>query len=145
MTIDLQIPDCKLGEWLFELKPYQRNTIQQLLATMPPEEVAKKWIMASGSQNIVPFGGIRDNGPFWDRFKSEFKKFICDDDAYVGEKKSLLAEGPITKALLISTTSAAIGASIGYTATLLAPTCAVLLCSREDWYKRLLQQWITLT
>lgn len=129
MTIDLQIPDCELDEWLSELKPYQRNTIQQLLVTMPQEEVAKKWIMASGSQNIVPFGGIRDNEPFWDRFKSEFKKFICDDGAYVGEKKTLLAEGPITKALLIITISAAIATNIGYAATLLAPTVAVLLCT----------------
>lgn len=151
MTIDLQIPDCELDEWLSELKPYQQNAIQQLLVAMPheevdkmqfpsrsinslsvampPDEVAKKWIMASGSQNIIHFGGTRDSEPFWDRFKSEFKKFICDDDAYAGEKKTLLAEGPITKTLLISTISVAIAASIGYAATLLAPTVAVLLCT----------------
>lgn len=138
MTIELQIPDCELDEWLSELKPYQRNTIQQLLVAMPPDEVAKAWIMDSGLQNIVPFGGVnyrvayrvarRDNTPFWDRFKSEFKKFICDDGAYVSEKTALLTEGPATKALLISAISAAIGTSIGYAAILLAPAVAVLLC-----------------
>ena len=40
MTIDLQIPDCELDEWLSELKPYQRNTVQQLLVAMPHEQVA---------------------------------------------------------------------------------------------------------
>lgn len=134
MTIDLQIPDCELDEWLSELKPYQRNTIQQLLVAMPPDEVAKKWVMDSGSQNIVPFGGVnyrvarRDNKPFWDRFKSEFKKFICDDGAYVSEKTALSTESPATKALLISAISAAIGTSIGYAAILLAPAVALLLC-----------------
>lgn len=127
MTIDLQIPDCELDEWISELKPYQRNTIKQLLATMSPEEVAKKWIMASGSQNIIHFGGTSDPEPFWDRFKSEFRRFVCNDEAYVEEKKALLAEAPNHRVLVMSIISGAIGANIGYAATLLTPAVAVLL------------------
>jgi energy-coupling factor transporter transmembrane protein EcfT len=59
----------------------------------------------------------------------EFRKFLCDDTAYVEEKKVLLAENPVGKAILVSTISAAIGATIGFTATLLAPAVTVLLCT----------------
>ena len=63
----------------------------------------------------------------FDKFKAEFKKFICEDGSYVEEKKALSAENPITKAILISAISGAIGATIGYTATLLAPAVTILL------------------
>ena len=125
--MSFDVPVAKLDEWLSELKPYQKNTISELLKHLSPEEAAEKWITASGSGNIIPFGGARDTRPFWDRFQDEFKKFLCDEKAYANDKKALFSEGPIAKALLISIVSAAIGATIGYTATLLAPAVAILL------------------
>jgi len=43
-------------------------------------------------------------------------------------KKALGSESAPIKALLISVVSAALGATLGYSATLLAPAVALLLC-----------------
>lgn len=126
---DFRIPNGDIDDWLLELKPYQKNTMRQILKSCSPEEAAEKWITATGPENTVPFGGSRDTKPFWDKFSSEFKSFICDEGAYVEEKEALIAESSITKSILISAISATIGATIGYTATLLAPAVAILLCT----------------
>ena len=36
----IQIPDGDIGDWLSELKPYQRRTLQVFLANATPEEAA---------------------------------------------------------------------------------------------------------
>lgn len=126
MSVD--IPADDMGEWLKELKPYQRNTLSDILSSNEPERAAEIWVTAQGSEIIVRFGGTQDTKPFWDKFKDEFRKFICDKNAYKEEKKALSTEGGTTKALLISVVSSAIGATIGYSATLLAPAVAILLC-----------------
>lgn len=125
----IQVADGDIGDWLAELKPYQRSTLQVFLATSTPEEAAERWLSSTGSPNIVPFGGPHDSKPFWNRFKEEFRKFVCDDDAYVEERKSLIAQGPVSTAVMISVVSATIGATIGYSATLLAPAVALSLCA----------------
>lgn len=125
----LTIPEGELDDWLAVLKPYQRNTIRAFLTTDSPEKAAERWLGATGSPNIVPFGGTQDTKPFWDKFQAEFKRFLCDENAYVEEKKALLGENPIGKAILVSAISAALGATIGFTATLLAPAVTVMLCT----------------
>lgn len=125
----LQIPAGELDEWLAVLKPFQRNAIQTFLKTNSAEKAAECWLGATGSPNIVPFGGTKDTKPFWDLFLSEFRKFLCDENAYVEEKKALASENPLGKAILVSAISAALGASIGFTATLLAPAVTVMLCT----------------
>lgn len=115
--------------WLAELKPYQRDTLATFLVSGTLEEAAERWLSSTGSPNIAPFGGHRDSKPFWNQFKEEFRKFVCDDAAYVEERKALTAQGPVGKAVMISVVSAAIGATIGYSATLLAPAVALSLCA----------------
>jgi hypothetical protein len=61
----LHIPAGELDEWLTVLKPYQRNTIKSFLLTDAPEKAAERWLGATGSPNIVPFGGAKDTKPFW--------------------------------------------------------------------------------
>lgn len=129
MSVTLEIPQAEVSEWLAVLKPYQRSTIEFFLQNSSVEEAAEKWLSSTGSPNIVPFGGSANTKPFWDRFIGEFKKFICDDDAYIEEKTALKGEGPVSKALMVSVVSAAIGANIGYAATLLAPAVALMLCT----------------
>lgn len=124
-----EIPDVPPEEWLELLKPYQRSTLAAFLQSGSPEEAAEKWLSGTGSPNIVPFGGNQNTKPFWDRFQAEFRQFVCDDQAYVEEKKALSLESPVNKALLVSTISAAIGATIGFAATLLAPAVTLLLCT----------------
>lgn len=126
---EIQIPDGDVNEWLSVLKPYQRSTLEVFLAAASPEEAAERWLSTTGSPNIVPFGGPHDTKPFWNRFREEFRKFVCDDNSYVEERKALTAQGPVGKAVMISVVSATIGATIGYSATLLAPAVALSLCA----------------
>ena len=125
----LQVPDADIAEWLGVLKPYQRTTLATFLEGATPEQAAERWLGSTGSPNIIPFGGPHDTKPFWERFKGEFRKFVCDDNAYLEEKKALDTQGPVGKAVLVSAVSAAIGATIGYSATLLAPAVTLLLCA----------------
>lgn len=65
--------------------------------------------------------------PYWERFKSECRRFICDESAYAEDKKALLAQTPISKPLLISTMSSVIGATLGTAGTLVAPAVTLML------------------
>lgn len=125
----LTIPSDNLETWLSELKPYQRSTLQQFMSSLDPEHAAERWLTTIGSPNIAGFGGtsVQDPKPFWDRFKAECNKFICDESAYKEDKKALLAEMPISKPLLISTMSGAIGAYLGTAGTLIAPAVTLIL------------------
>jgi hypothetical protein len=125
----VQVPEAEVADWLAVLKPYQQSTLTVFLAGASLEQAAERWLGSTGSANIVPFGGARDTKPFWDRFKEEFRRFICDDDAYVEEKKALDGQGAVGKAVLVSAVSAGVGATIGYSATLLAPAVTLMLCA----------------
>jgi hypothetical protein len=125
----IPVPNLEVVEWLDVLKPYQRTTLTLFLQESSLEDAAERWLGSTGSPNIVPFGGTRDTKPFLERFKEEFRKFVCDDNAYVEEKKALGAQGAVGTAILVSGVSAGIGASIGYSATLLAPAVTLMLCA----------------
>lgn len=123
-----EIENIKSEEWLNELKPYQKNSISILINQYGHEKAAEIWITSNGSSNNVPFGGkFQDSKPFFDRFKIEFQKFICGHSDYDNYRIELGAETPVVKTLYISMISSAIGATIGFSATLLAPAVAILL------------------
>lgn len=126
----MNIPTDTLDNWLNELKPYQRNIINNLLIAQDNnvENVAEKWLTTTGSPNIVSFGGeIKDSKPFWDNFKKEFYYFLCDETKYVEIKKSLKEESSIVKTMLVSSISSVIGATLGLNAALLTPTIVLML------------------
>jgi len=123
------IEKITLNEWLSELKKYQRDAISTLIDTYGEEEAIAKWLSANGPENNVSFGGIReaDTKPFLDRIKEEFKKFICNHPDYQKDWQKLNTESTVFKNLCITTISAALGATFGYSATLLAPAVVILL------------------
>lgn len=125
--MSIEVPEFSIDEWVNELKPYQKNSIASLLKENEPNEVAKIWLTSHGAYNTIPFGGIRDTTLFWENFVTEFNKFICDDSEYKNEKKDFKSEVPLSKELLISVISAAIGAKLGFAATFVAPAVALLL------------------
>lgn len=127
----IRIENIELKDWLSELKQYQRNGIETLIENFGEEQAAEKWITSNGPTNNVPFGGevVRDTKPFFERFKAEFGKFICGHPDYEEYRKKLGTESPIIKSTYIAVISAALGATLGFTATLLAPAVAILLAS----------------
>jgi hypothetical protein len=125
--MSIEIPEFSIEEWVNELKPYQRNSINQLLKSNQPTDAAKIWLTSHGAMTTIPFGGIKDASPFWNNFFDEFNKFICDDNSYKDEKRDFGKEVLRSKTLIISAISAAIGAKLGYSATFLAPSVVLLL------------------
>jgi hypothetical protein len=118
----------KLEDWLDELKPYQRSSIDFLIEKNGFEKAAEIWITSNGPASNVPFGGIsQDTKPFFDRFKLEFQKFICGHPDYESDRQKLGTESQTAKAVYISIISGAVGAKIGYAATLLIPAVVILL------------------
>jgi len=123
----MEIENSSLEDWISALKPYQSSSISQMAAELGEEEAVKQWLSANGPSSTVAFGGIPNPEPFFDRFMEEFRKFICGDEAYEEFRIQLGAESPVVKIILISVISAAIGATLGFAATLLAPAVAILL------------------
>ncbi len=124
-----KIESIGLSEWLLELKPYQRVGIKTLIDSYGEEKAAEKWITFRGPCTNIPFGGENniDTKPFFDRFKYEFKKFMCGHPDYEEYRRKLGSESPVLKGMYISVISSALGATLGFAATLLAPAVAILL------------------
>lgn len=123
----MEIEDTSLEEWLSILKPYQSVPMLYMANEFGPEDAAKRWLAANGPGSTVGFGGSGNPEPFFDRFMEEFKKFICGDVIYEEHRNQLIKESGVTKTIYVSIISAALGATLGYTATLLAPAVAIML------------------
>lgn len=124
----MEIPNLPVNEWISELKPYQSTSMEVLLEKYDVEEVMQRWLSANGPTSTIQFGGDGSSPtPFVDRFKEEFRKFVCGDPSYDQYREKLLLESPVAKGMMISSISAAIGATLGYSAALLAPAVAVML------------------
>lgn len=124
----MDIPNNTVQDWIAELKPYQTSSMAFLVENHDEEEAIKRWLSANGPTATIQFGGAGNSPePFFDRFKEEFRKFVCGDESYEKYREQLLAETPIAKSIYISCISAALGATLGYAATLLAPAVAVML------------------
>jgi hypothetical protein len=122
----MEIPQLALSDWTSTLKVYQKTSMDTLLSNNAEEEAAKLWLSANGVAATKQFGGGASD-PFWDRFASEFKEFICGNEKYEKEREQLSSQAPIANALFVSVISGAIGSSLGFAASLLAPAVAVLL------------------
>lgn len=128
--IDYQSYGCNADEWLHCLKPYQASSLRQILSESEgSEDAAKRWLSITGSSNIAAFGGQRNSEPFWEQFQTEFRRFVCDDEAYIDLKEKLRDQGVITRELLISVIAAGIASTLGFAAALLAPAVALMLCA----------------
>lgn len=124
----LQLPQCVEGDVLNALKPYQKDLIEKLLADNDEEGAAKLWLSSNGPLNLQKFGGngSGDNA-FYERFASEFRKFICGDDAYANERAELEKISDPGLTIVIGTISAAVAGTLGIAVGLVVPAVALLL------------------
>lgn len=126
----MNIPEYEVSEWISELKPYQRSSIELLLSENNPQDAVKLWLSADGPSATAKFGGQKFSPePFFDRFFAEFKKFVCGDEAYSELRAQLDQEAPVAKAVYISVIAGGIASTLGFAASLLAPAVAVMLSS----------------
>lgn len=119
----MEIVSESLDEWLTTLKPFQRNTIKNLLQNNDgnEEKVAELWLNSFGPINTATYGGVptsASNKNYFKSLKSELNKLICGDEDYEEEKKQILDGGHLL--------NVAASAKI---ASLLAPVIGVYLIS----------------
>ena len=129
MSDPLLIPSGNAEHWLNELRPYQISTIRQYLKTTGFEGAAEKWLSTTGTADIIPFGGGRGSRMFWDRFKAEFRQFLCDESAYSTVKELLKKEAPITRASFIAVVGSALASTLGLTAVLVTPALVLMMAA----------------
>lgn len=123
----MEIPNLQLSDWTGTLKTYQKTSIELLLEKNSEEEAAKLWLSANGVSSTKQFGGSGNSEPFWERFVSEFRDFICGSEKYSKEREQLSSQAPVANAMFVGVISGAIGSTLGFAASLLAPVVAILL------------------
>ena len=123
----MEVPNIELSEWTGALKTYQKTSINILVAENDEETAAKLWLSANGVSTTKQFGGGGSSEPFWDRFVAEFKDFICGHEKYSNERSQLSSQAPVANAMFVGIISGAIGSTLGFAASLLAPAVAILL------------------
>lgn len=93
----IEIDNLSLDEWYTCLKPYQKATIEQLVAKYGEEKAAEEWLTARGPMQTATFGGTQtkaeDTPNYWDRLRTEIDKLICGHPDYKKEQEKFLAAG----------------------------------------------------
>lgn len=125
----IDIPVDSEENWLAVLKPYQRNSIDQFIKENDEEKAIELWLSSSGTSNTSPFGGVVTNkdSNFTDRFKDEFRKFICNDEKYEKDREGFSAVGGQAKAYIVGAISSALAVPLGVTATFLVPAVVLMI------------------
>ena len=129
MTLDELLQSVEPTSWVEGLEPYQRRLVQTLLAnSKDPEIAAKNWLEASTSQTFV-FGAATASRPFFDAVRREVLRFLCNENAYIEEKKKLLSTRNVTQLFVVSVMTTAIAPVVGTASAFLAPVIALILYS----------------
>ncbi|VDR26499.1 Uncharacterised protein [Raoultella terrigena] len=141
------LPNYSEAEWLSTLKPYQSSSIEILLEKDNEEAVVDIWLSSEGATLRSPFGGSRRDDPyvkrFIEKFKKEFRDFICGGEKYEGERESISGFQGDAKTYIVSIMSSSLAVVLGSSAAYLAPVIVVMLiavskmgvnawCSLED-------------
>ena len=113
------------------LEGYQQDLVRALIAASNDDYnmAADKWLSASPS-NTAQFGGDhKQSSVFREKVFEELEKFICgcDDGRYENAREELDKQGDVTKEVIISVMSAAIGSVIGVAGAFIAPIIVLLL------------------
>lgn len=127
----IEIENIPLDDWLKPLKPYQRNTIEQLVAKYGEEKAAEEWINARGPMQTVTFGGISEDSNnkknYWNRLRNEFDKLICGHLDYQNEHDKFVAAGKPIGLWAVACIADWIAPAVGMSATMLIPAIALIL------------------
>jgi hypothetical protein len=117
-------------DWLATLPSYQREPLEQLLASSEdPMAAASKWL-SSMPADTYPFGGTREPRPLADVIVAEVRAYLCGDPRYEKDRTQLGQQLAPTHAWFVSALTSVIGKWIGgATAVLIAPIVVLGLIS----------------
>lgn len=117
-----------IEEWTSSLPSYQRSSIENMLASQDPTEVAISWLTSSGPKDTAPFGGVRTGAIlFYENLLKEIQKLMCGSSDYDQERKALVNAASAGKMLIVSTVSIAVAPHVEAAAVVIGPAVAIVL------------------
>ncbi|MBK4989816.1 hypothetical protein [Pseudomonas sp. S36] len=121
--------DFSDDEILGSLKLYQRSLVAELLVANDEETAARIWLSSTGPLDLRKFGGVPDSGEdaFYQRFRAEFRAYVCGDERYKEERDDLLKIAKPAASYVIAAISAAVASTLGIAVGLVVPAVALLL------------------
>lgn len=124
----IELPKISLEEALGQLKPYQKDTMLELISNFGEEGAAEQWISAKGPSGLEKFGGERNKSKsFWQNIRIEFNLLLCGDEKYTDIRTQINQAISKHSKTIIGIASTAIAASLGVQAALIAPVIAILI------------------
>ncbi|MBM9465401.1 hypothetical protein JL108_18275 [Aeromicrobium sp. YIM 150415] len=128
LSFDEALRSTSEADLLSSLPAYQASVVSAMLASRPPEEVAKAWLESSGQSDTAPFGGMKKTGErLVQNTLIEMQNLLCSDSGYEEERAQLkesLGAGKVFSAGVIATV---LSPHIGIAATVLAPAVVLIL------------------
>jgi hypothetical protein len=116
-------------EILGSLKPYQKGLVAELLVGHDEETAAKIWLSSTGPLDLRRFGGLPEHGSdaFFQRFKAEFRAFVCGGERYNDERNELFKIAEPVARYVVTAISVAVASTLGIAVGLVVPAVALLL------------------
>lgn len=117
-----------IEEWIESLPPYQKSTIENMLVSQEPTEVAISWLTSSGPSDTAPFGGIRTGATlFYENLLREIQDLVCGGSKYDQERKNVMTAVSAGKMFIVSSVSIAVAPYVGAAAIVIGPAVAIVL------------------
>ncbi|MGJ0502449.1 MAG: hypothetical protein ACR65X_01675 [Methylocystis sp.] len=130
MTGEIELSNYEPSDWISELPPALRRTIEEMLGKgLTFDQIADGWLSASGPDNTFPYGGERANETLFANVRAELYKLICGDPAYEDirqQARSLIEQHKTQVATVIA---GAVGSVLGIAAAALLPVVCLVLAS----------------
>jgi hypothetical protein len=102
------------SEWLDVLPKYQRDSVEELLATEKSyDDVAEAWLAATVAHDTFGFGAAQSAKIFYNKVLDQIHDLICTGKGYEAERTSVLAEFKKGQALAVAAVTEAISPHVG--------------------------------
>lgn len=113
--------------WLETLSQHQHSTIDLYTAMgKTTDEIAELWLSAR-PENTFGFGGKSGQNLFLKNVRFQIHSFLCGGKEYTEDRRKLLEQGDVSKAMLVASLTSAISPIVGASAVFLAPVVVLTM------------------
>ncbi len=128
----------EFSEVISQLPRYQQRLVTELLNSKDAcLSAAEAYFLASGPDNMQPFGGVpftskdskESKKVLWPNFLKELNKLICGHPEYSENREQFFKDSDTLKTIIITNVSAFMGSKFGVPATYIAPVIVIVACT----------------
>lgn len=113
--------------WLETLSHHQQKTIALYKKKgKTADEIAELWLSAR-PENTFGFGGQSGQNLFLKNVRLQIHSFLCGGKEYAEDRKKLLEQSDVSKAMLVAALTSAIAPTVGASAVFLAPVVVLTM------------------